>query len=278
MTEEPVKSAVMDAEYIRRVAVEVIGRLAVRLGADGSRGNVLAVFTGATAGFQKAVQQVRGLVLDGYRVSIVFSNAAEDLYGSSLMDQLAGFPHISRMEPGKWLSALKEAQAVVVPLLSVNTLAKLSMLIADSAAANVILHALFMGKKVIAARDGANHGGSGRETLGFNRGNFTLQRAVLERFKIVEDYGCLLADVDELRSRLNFVLSHGEDSPGEVENLPARPVRSLVSCSGKIATSAEIRHAHSLGADLMLSRAALVTPLARELAARYGVSLVEQDL
>jgi hypothetical protein len=268
----------MNEELIRRIADEVIGRLAVRIGADGSRGNLIAVFTGATAGFGKAVQQVRGLVLDGYRVSLVFSKAAEDLYGSFLMEQLAGFPHIARMEPGKWLSALKEARAVVVPLLSVNTISKITMLIADTTAGNVILHALFMGKKVIAARDGADPKGSGREALGFNRGSLPLQRAVLEKLRIVEDYGCLLADVDELRSMLNSVLSHAEGSPVKQENLQVRSVRSLIPCSGKIATAADIRHAHSLGADLGLSRAAPVTPLARELAARYGVALVEQDL
>jgi len=266
----------MSEEEIRRIVAEVIGRLAVRLGADGKRGSLIAVFTGATVGFNKAVQQVLGLVLDGYRVSLVLSHAAERLYASVLKDQLAGFPHITWLESGKWLSALNETRAVVVPLLSANTLSKMSLLIADSLSSNVILHALFMGKKVIAARNGADPAGSGRDAIGFNRGSVPLQRALLERFRIVEDYGCVLADVVELRSRVNLVLSQADNSPAEREDLPVRSVRSTVSCPGRVVTATDIRHAHSRGVDLMVSPAALVTPLARDLAYRYGVALVEQ--
>jgi hypothetical protein len=266
----------MSEDEILRIVAEVTGRLAVRLGADGRRGSLIAVFTGATVGFNKAVQQIRGLVLDGYRISLVLSQAAEHLYASVLKDQLSGFPHITWLESGKWLSALNEARAVVVPLLSVDTLSKVSLLIADTLAGNVILHALFMGKKVIAARNGADPAGSGREALGFNRGSLSLKRALLERFRIVEDYGCFLTDTEELRSRVNLVLSEAENSPAGQENLPARSVSSIASRSGKVVTAADIRHAHSLGVDLGLSPAAVVTPLARELAARYGVALVEQ--
>ena len=182
----------------------------MRLGADGKRGSLIAVFTGATVGFGTAVQQVRGLVLDGYRVSFVLSEAAERIYASVLKDQMAGFPHVTWLEPGRWLPALNEARAVVVPLLSANTLSKISLLIADTLAGNVILHALFMGKKVIAARNGADPAGSGRDKIGFNRGSAPLQRALLERFGVVEDYGCHMTDVAELRSRVNLLLSQVE--------------------------------------------------------------------
>jgi len=56
------------------------------------------------------------------------SQAAEALYGQVIRDQLAGFPHISTVHSTNWLSALKEARAIVVPLLSVNTLSKVSLL------------------------------------------------------------------------------------------------------------------------------------------------------
>ena len=224
-----------------------------------------------------SVQQVRGLVLDGYRVSFVLSEAAERIYASVLKDQMAGFPHVTWLEPGRWLPALNEARAVVVPLLSANTLSKISLLIADTLAGNVILHALFMGKKVIAARNGADPAGSGRDKIGFNRGSAPLQWALLERYGVVEDYGCHMTDVAELRSRVNLLLSQVEKLPAKQENLPAGSVRSIVSCSEKVVTAADIRHAHNQGVDLGLSHAALVTPLARDLASRYGVALVEQQ-
>ena len=60
----------MKERDIERIVVEVITRLALQLGADGSRGTLVAVFSGATAGFNEAVQQVRLLILDGYRIQL----------------------------------------------------------------------------------------------------------------------------------------------------------------------------------------------------------------
>ena len=75
------------------------------------------------------------------------------------------------LEPATWLKALKKARAVAVPMLSLNTLSKLSMLLADNTATNIVLHALLMGKPVVAARNGADPRDKGREGLGFHRGN-----------------------------------------------------------------------------------------------------------
>lgn len=266
----------MTEEQVRRIVAEVIGRVAARLGADGGRGSLLAVFTGATAGLDEALQQVRQLVLDGYRVSLVLSESAEQLYEKVLWEQLAGFPHVDRIDSGKWISALGVSCAVVAPLLSVNTLSKISLLIADSLPANIILHALFMGKKVILARDGADPIGKRRDAGGLNRGNPAIKGALLTHFRAAEDYGCIFTDVDELRDSVNLELAQVSISPAKQQHVEDGPVRSVISCSEKkVITAAEILRAHNLGKDLRLSSGALVTPLARELALRHGVALVK---
>src|SRR5262249_32804290 len=115
----------MDEKQIQRVVVEVLKGLLPQLGASGDRGDVVVVFTGATAGFSEAVQQVRSLVLQGYRVQLVFSRGAELLYAPVIWEQLEGFPFVTPLDDSNWLHVLQEAHAVVVPLLSVNTLSKL---------------------------------------------------------------------------------------------------------------------------------------------------------
>jgi hypothetical protein len=75
---------------------------------------------------------------------------------------------------------------------------------------------------------------------------------------------------------VNLTLSQGKNSSAGQENVPSGPAHSIVLRRKKAVTAADIRHAHSLGTDVRLSRATPVTPLARELAARYGVALVEQ--
>ena len=263
----------MNDEYVRQIVAEVISRLAARLGADGSRGTVIAVFTGATVAFGEAIQQVRALILDGYRIQLVFSQAAEQLFARAVTDELRGFPHVNSMEPTKWLSVLKETRAVVVPLLSVNTVSKLSMLIADNLATNLILHALFMGKTVVASQNGADPTGRGREELGFAKGTPALRDALTQRLRTLTDYGCHLTDVKGLRDTLNSIISVNKGAialpPDQTSNAP----HSTVSHSEKVVTATDIRYARGLGVNLSISSATLITPLARDLAMQYGVAL-----
>jgi len=266
----------MNDQQIQRLVAEVIARVAVQLGADGSRGMVIAVLSGATVGFGEAIRQMRLLTLGGYRVALAFSNAAHDLYGETFISQLAGCPHIETVDPGNWLTSLREARAVVVPLLSVNTLSKLALLTPDNLAANIIVHALFMGKPVIVAQNGANPSDPGREKLGFDQANAALRRALRERLRTIQDYGCTLVDISQLKDAVNSLL----DGPpvAAVQGGPPglEPLRQAFSPAQKVITAAEVTHACRSGMDLHIAGDALLTPLARELAARLGVVLRQQ--
>jgi hypothetical protein len=265
----------MKEKDIERIVAEVIARLALQLGADARRGVLLVVFSGATAGFAEAVQQVRLLVLDGYRIQLAFSRAAEELYGQLVRKQLAGFPHISSVEATNWLTALKEARAVVVPLLSVNTISKLSQLIADNLATNLLLHALFMGKPVIAAKDGADPTGKGRRDLNFHRGSPALSRALLRRLRTVADYGCQLTEVKRIREATNSAITTETGLLPKSRRADEHPVGSMFIHAGKVITAANVLQAHRLGVDLGFHPGSLITPLAQDVAEKYGVALVE---
>ena len=258
---------------LRELVARVIARLAERLGATGKKGPLIVVFTGATVGFAEAVQQVQNLILDGFRIQLIFSEAARKLLSKAVTDQMEGFPHITLVEESSWLGTLREARAVVVPLLSLNTLSKLSLLIADNLATNLILHGLLMGKPVVMAQNGADPTVAGRQDLGFHKGNSALTRAMVQRLRQVAEYGCVMTDVSELGNTVSFLLLHQEasrDAPGESPALPFSPV---VSTPRRFITAAEVLHARRTGMALDPGAAAGMTPLARELAIRHGVGL-----
>lgn len=263
-------------QQIQRIVAEVISKLAPRLGADGRHGSLIVPFSGATAGFGEAVRQIRFLILDGYQVRLAFSQAAEQLFGQVVKDQLAGFPHVSSLDPAQWLSALGEARAIVCPLVSVNTISKLSLLIADNLVTNLILHGLFMGKAVILARDGVDLNGQGRKTLGIDNGAPALRQAVVNRLQTVTEYGCCITDVQGLRATVNSVLtSQGTAAPKQpAPNSYSTPLK--LSTSGRLITAADVRNTHRIGATLSISSASLITPLARDLAMQLGVVFVER--
>ena len=267
----------MKDEKIQQLVIEVISRLAQRLGADGRRGTLIAIFTGATAAFSEAIGQVRSLVLDGYKLELVFSQSAEELYGKVVRDRLAGFPHIMPVDASKWFTALKKAHAIVVPLLSVNTLSKASMLIADNVQCNLMVHALFMGKAVIVAQNGAHpDGGHWGRKHGPHKLSSVLRKSLLNRLQTLNDYGCHVIDTANLRQSVNAIIADGRGSK-VYENNNIRTLRSILNHSGKMVTAADIRHAHRMETDLSVSPASLITPLARDLAMQYGVTLLMED-
>lgn len=264
----------MTDDQVQQIVLEVIRRLAPRLGADGRRGPLITVFTAATVAFSEAIQQVQSLIMDGFQIRLAFSQTADQLYGQTVRDQLSGFPHVSFVDSCHWLSSLKDARAVVIPLLSVNTASKISSLIADSLTTNLLLHALFMGKQVIVARDGADPVGPGRAELGFHMGSQLLQRALQQQLQTIAEYGCHLTDIERLRQTVNSVLV--EEKPAAVDECApsSHLARPALDHEGKVVTAAHVTSAHRLGADLKLREGSLITPLARELATKYGITLV----
>lgn len=263
----------MSREQVQRLTVEVISRLAPRLGADGHRGDVVVAFSGATAAFGEAVRQCQCLILDGYQIRLAFSPAAEQLFGQVVREELAGFPHVSLVQPAQWLSDLWESRAVVCPMLSVNTLSKVSLLTADNLVSNLILHGLFMGKAVVLARDGVDFTGEGRRALGIDRATPALRQAVDARLQTVTGYGCRVTDAARLRGTLNSVLA-GDEVPGARPpgaKLARSPARR--GPSGRVVTAADVRSAHRASDGLSISPGSVVTPLARDLAMQLGVRL-----
>jgi hypothetical protein len=268
----------MTDERIQQVVVEVLERLLPHMGATGDRGSVIVVFTGATIGYHEAIDQVRALVMNGYRVQLVFSRGAEALYAKFLWDQLEGFPYVTPMEESKWLHTLKESCAVAVPMLSLNTLSKLALLLADNFASNIILHALFAGKPVLLARNGVDPSDKGREIPHFDQCGPVMAAAIEERLRIVSGYGCHVTDVNQVSSVLTSLLDAKSilAAVGIHRSAASRPAEARTTNS--IVTAADVLQAHHSGKQLRISSPAVVTPLARELAFKHGVSLEPADV
>lgn len=261
-----------------RLVREVLKRLAPHLGADGSRGPLVVVLTGATVGLDAAVAEIQGLIFKGFHVRLVCSEMAEHLVGQAVREGLEGFPQWEVLPDRSWFKALVEARGVAVPLLSVNALSKLASLVADTQAGNLILHALFSGKPLVLARDGASQN-AGRAALGFGAANPALLRAVEERFKTAASYGATVVGLEGFASQVAALLPVAAKSPAAAtattmaSNLTQR---TTLATPKRVISGGDVMEASRRGADLVCAAAALVTPLALETAQRHGVRIVRE--
>lgn len=264
----------MNNEQVQKIVARVIGAVAKRLGATGKRGTLLAVFSGATVGLSEGFHQIRRLLLDGYRVKLYLSKAATNIYGPLAMNQLDGFPHWEMLDEKDWFASIDHSAAVVVPSLSINTLSKLSNLIADNPVTNITMHGLLMNKPVVMARNGADP--VARQAAGMGVGHApALSRALQERMQTIESYGAHLVDVGDLRNTINICLNKKEQIADPKPNRECATVsRSVETITGRMVTAVHVRQAHRKGVDLCLNSGMIVTPLAKDLASQYGVRFI----
>lgn len=262
----------MDTGQVQDLVRQVIKRLAPLMGADGEKGKVICVFTGATVGLPQAMVQLTRMVMNGYSLRLFCSDSAGELYGELLLKELGYLPFVSKLEPASWLDELRSCNALAVPLLSVNSLSMLAGLLASGPAANLMLHALFMGKPMLAAVDGACPDSQGRSLLGFDQGKPALAEAVNERLATIASYGCRLCQVDELAATLDRLVSPKQAAPATgISRAAAKNFKT----SGKILTAADVRKALGQGSASISGPAGMVvTALAQDEAQRHGLSII----
>ena len=265
----------LNEQQLQHLVTEIFRRLAVHLGSDGRRGKVMTVFSGATVGLPQALDQLRWCSLQGFCQVLAFSPSAEAIYGESVRQQLTGFPNISALNPEKWIHQLAEVKALLVPMLSLNTASKVSLLIADSMPANLIIHAISLGVPVIAATNGADP-----DAFHWARRTGSLpvapafRDASRQRLQTLRDYGCLLTEVQALGQTLLQVTEKtapAQVQAPETQTVIARP--APVQVNGRLVSTGHIREAHRHKVDILLGPETVVTPLAREMAASLGVKL-----
>jgi hypothetical protein len=266
----------MNSAQYQRVIKAVVRRVALHMGATGKKGRVIAVFTGGTGNLKQVAGQIRGLILSGYRIETIFSEAAKELYAEKLEEMWGGFPFLSSLEKTGWPAAVDASVAVVVPLLSLNTLSRVALLTADTLPANIILRALYTGVPVAAARNAVMVGSGYWQSRKGHKPPPALTAAIEERLRMVADYGGHLVDIGELKQAVvkldSFQGSSEEQQQPMITPNPAQ--RRLIQTTSAVITASQVRMAQAAGADLIIAKGAKLTPLAREMAMSRGVRLL----
>lgn len=230
---------------------------------------VLVLFTGGTIGLEQGLEEVKKLQAFPASVSVVLSSAAEKIVGAErIRSQLGSQTAVITAQdpyPGKML---READVVLVPVLTQNTAAKVALTLADSLVSTVMMQALMMGKTVVAAYNAADPRDGWREKANMGKAAPGLVRALQENLKKLEGFGIELVHVEQLAHACKPLLC--KNHKAEVAARSERP-------SGKkeILDAAAIRLAASQGLkSLAVTPGTIVTPLARDVARECEVELI----
>ncbi len=171
------------------------------------------LITGALIGYQDAVNSLRELKEDGWKFTVVLSEAAGQLLTEEKIRNDID-PEAIYVEgaPVNGRKIINESQFVIIPCLTINTAAKVANCINDNLITNMIYYSMTQGKPIVAAVDGCCPDNKVREQKGFK---------VTEAYKVrlrrnLEDmitYGIHLTTDINLFEKVNEVFTASFDFP-----------------------------------------------------------------
>ncbi|WP_425060125.1 Coenzyme A biosynthesis bifunctional protein CoaBC [Sporomusa carbonis] len=266
----------MDNEkLVELVTTEVLRQLKQlngtgQLQPGGARYKALAIFTGGTIGLDTGLEELSSIQALNTEITVVLSEAAEKIVGVNRIQEKLG-SHINIVTtqspyPGKFL---READIVLVPVLTQNTAAKLAYTLSDTMVSTLILQALMFGKPVIAAVNAADPQDSWRVQKNMAKSSPALREALQANLNKIETYGIQLTPVENLTTQAKKVM---------FREVKPRPVREITS-KKQVLDAATVKSAVQSGAKtLTVTKGTLVTPLARDIARENNVEILHETL
>jgi hypothetical protein len=238
--------------------------------AGGKNQRVVILLTGGTLGFDAALEAVKRYKNDLCYVLVCSTGAGKVHNVNRIAADIGAVDILLEGEEGLAdpLFFLEEVSGVVVPALSRNTAAKIAHTDYDRLGPAVILEALMLGLPVIAARDSADPDHGDWAALGVTATTEGLKKALRTNLETMKGLGVLVTPASEVEKAFREMLLPC------IEATDNKPGDAPVAGGGMLISAEDIKKAKDQEEDtLILPRRTIITPLARDLAEKLGISL-----
>lgn len=175
-------------ELIKSIAIEVLSKL---------KRKVLLFITGGSVNIKEVFMVLKENSMIQY--SIVMSDAALKVIPKEYIESIDGKLINEKSEMTK---EINKADLIVIPILTRNTLSKISNGISDNLVTLGISEAIMMNKKIIAVKDSFDPNNSVNIYLGYAR-NKAYNEMLLNYLKVLEDMGIEFINAEELKNKIN---------------------------------------------------------------------------
>lgn len=227
----------------------------------------LVIFTGGTIGFEQGLAEIKKMQDQCVSVTVVLSASAEHVLGiQRITEELGSHIHIVTAQSPYPGNILREADIVIVPVLTQNTAAKLAYTLSDTMVSTLILQGLMMGKPVVAAFNAADPLDSWRAQYNMGQSAPGLVQALQGNLKKLKEYGIQLVPVQTIAGVSQQVLKPKEQVAVN------RPInKKTILDAASIQTAAQ-----SGSTSIIVPRGTIITPLAKDIARDCGVEIVQE--
>ena len=236
---------------------------------------LLALVCGGLGGSGEAARQLKLFSDEGYSLKILFSDAGKALLGNEWLVR-EGIKAQTAEDSESPIELLKNADAVMVPVLTVNTAAKVACGIADTRVTTVLVQALLQERPVFAVEDACDpnqsyyHGAGKRGVL--------FHKRLMENIEHLRQYGVRTMTA----GNLYYIVNSYFYAEGAIDTLVSNiGVAEVVGeqeddhdvFDGRLLSAVDIRRWRSR--TLKLPTGVIITAAARDLAYEKGIRIIE---
>jgi hypothetical protein len=248
-------------EIIRRIEAEVIKVLeqqGIALASAQSEKRILAIFDAVSVDLARSLAQLDRCIQRGYIVTAVVSDLAAKLLDISRIRSTCGNEGVFVASEITSLQSFTEGfSSIVIPTLSCAMAAKLSLGMGDTPCAYLVFHALLQGNRVIATSDGFEISDSSEIPP-------EISKLGQSYIKTLSDFGVQFVTTVQLAET---ILSDGTRRFSPANSMGGQ---NIITASVIDELASDVR-------EFRYTKPAIITPLARDLAARKGIRLVAMD-
>ncbi len=269
-----------NAKLVELVTAEVMRQLEIVSSAPNEKPilpckQALAIFTGGTIGLEESLLELQKIQALHVELSVVLSAAAEQIIGIERIKEYLGstinLVTTHSPYPGK---LLRDADFVLVPVLTQNTAAKLAYTLSDTLPSTLIMQGLMLGKPILAAINAADPQDGWRLQKDMGKCSPALSEVLRQNLKKIEGYGVELVHVNSLAASSQKIIDRIAKKAFTSQCSEAQR-----SPQGKksIVDAETIKVAASNGfTSITAPKGAIITPLARDVAREYGIEIVQE--
>jgi hypothetical protein len=248
-------------EIIRRIEAEVAKALkqqGIALTSAQSDKRILAIFDAVSVDLARSLAQLDRCIQRGYIVTAVVSDLAAKLLDISRIRSTCGNEGVFVASEITSLQSFTEGfSSIVIPTLSCAMAAKLSLGMGDTPCAYLVFHALLQGNRVIATSDGFEISDSSEIPP-------EISKLGQSYIKTLSDFGVQFVTTVQLAET---ILSDGTRRFSPANSMGGQ---NIITASVIDELASDVR-------EFRYTKPAIITPLARDLAARKGIRLVAMD-
>jgi hypothetical protein len=259
---------IIEKTIIDVIVEEIVGEVLERLKKLPKK--ALVIFTGGTIGFHESIEQLKKLQKDGWKFKVLLSKGAENIYTKELIKNLLGLEDTEidgEMDAKETKNYYKDIDKVILPVLTMNTAAKVSLGIADNLVTNIIARSLMTNIPIVASKNACDPLEEERIRIGLGKGSTSYVNMMKNHLNRLESYGIKLTHGNKL---YEVAVENTKQGIHKKDH----PVKKQVVYDKKVLTRGDVVSAFHIKKDLILRSNTIITEVAKDTAKELGVKII----